>query len=117
MTKSKGSGSAMVPVASGGILLYQTEDGQIRVDVRLEHETVWLSLSQLTQLFQRDKSVISRHIRNIFNEGELRREATVAEFATVQHEGDRKVARSIEAFNLDVIISVGYRPESVLTQY
>jgi len=91
------------------VLLYQTEDGHTRVDVRLDGETAWLSLGQLTELFQRDKSVISRHIKNVFEEGELSRGATVAEFATVQREGDREVTRAVEHFNLDVIISVGYR--------
>jgi len=94
------------------ILLYQTEDGQTRVQVRLENETVWLSLSQMAELFQRDKSVISRHISNIFRQGELARAATVAKYATVQQEGDREVSRNVEYFNLDVIISVGYRVKS-----
>ena len=94
------------------ILLYQTEDRRTRIEVRLENETVWLSLNQMADLFQRDKSVISRHIRNIFEEGELTQEGTVAKYATAQREGDREVTRSIEAFNLDVIISVGYRVKS-----
>jgi len=94
------------------ILLYQTEDGQTRIQVRLENETVWLSLNQMAELFQRDKSVISRHISNIFKEGELARGATVAKYATVQQEGGREVSRDVEYFNLDVIISVGYRVKS-----
>ena len=77
-----------------------------------ENDTVWLTLDQISQLFQRDKSTISRHIRNVFEEGELQREATVAKFATVQFEGNRHVERNIEHFNLDVIISVGYRVKS-----
>ena len=89
--------------------LYQTEDGQTRLDVALRGETVWLSLNQLAHLFQRDKSVISRHIKNVFEEGELPPEATVADFAIVQSEGDRRVERQFEHFNLDVIISVGHR--------
>ena len=93
-------------------LLYQTEDGRTHVEVRFGGETAWLSLSQMAELFQRDKSVISRHIKNVFEEGELQREATVAEFATVQREGDREVARHIDYFSLDVIISVGYRVKS-----
>jgi hypothetical protein len=93
-------------------LLYQTSDGQTRLEVRLENETVWLSLNQLAELFQRDKSVISRHIKNVFEEGELKPEATVAKFATVQAEGGKQVARDIEFYNLDVIISVGYRVKS-----
>ena len=92
--------------------MYTTEDGQTRLQVRLQNETVWLSLNQLAELFQRDKSVISRHIRNIFHEGELRPEATVAKFATVQMEGSREVTRNIDFYNLDVIISAGYRVKS-----
>jgi hypothetical protein len=94
------------------LILYQTEDNRTRIEVRLENETVWLSLNQLAVLFQRDKSVISRHIRNVFEEGELPPEATVAEYATVQTEGARTVSREIEFYNLDVIISVGYRVKS-----
>ena len=93
-------------------ILYQTEDGRTRVEVRFEGETAWLSLSQMAKLFQRDKSVISRHIRNVFDEGELSRAATIAKSATVQREGSREVTREIEYFNLDVIISVGYRVKS-----
>ena len=93
-------------------LLYQTTDGQTRLEVRLENETVWLSINQLAELFQRDKSVISRHIKNVFEEGELEPEATVAKYATVQSEGGKRVARDIEFYNLDVIISVGYRVKS-----
>jgi hypothetical protein len=96
----------------GEVVLYETPDGQARMDVRLYHETVWLSLNQLVQLFARDKSVISRHLRNIFVSGGLSREATVAKNATVQHEGGREVVREIEYFNLDVILSVGYRVNS-----
>jgi prophage maintenance system killer protein len=94
------------------IAVYTTEGGEVRVDVRLEHETVWLSLTQMAELFGRDKSVISRHLRNVFDSGELEREATVAKSATVQREGDRKVIREIEHFNLDAILSVGYRVNS-----
>lgn len=94
------------------IILYQTEDGRTRVDVQFKGETVWLSLNQMAELFQRDKSVISKHIKNTFAEGELRAEATVAKFATVQTEGGRTVSRDIEFYNLDVIISVGYRVKS-----
>ena len=86
--------------------------GQSRVDVRVVNETVWLSLNQIAELFQRDKSTISRHINNVYDEGELQRTATVANFATVQNEGEREVSREIEYFNLDVIISVGYRVKS-----
>ena len=94
------------------IILYQSDDLPERIEVRLEDETVWLSLNQMTQLFGRDKSVISRHLKNIFNEGELNREATVAKYATVQYESGREVKRIIEYYNLDAIISVGYRVNS-----
>ena len=94
------------------VLLYQTEDGRTRLEVRFDGDTAWLSLTQLVTLFQRDKSVISRHIKNVFDEGELVPEATVAKSATVQLEGDREVTRDVEYFNLDVIISVGYRVKS-----
>ena len=96
----------------GEIIIYQTEDGLTKISVNLQNETVWLSLDQMAELFQRNKSTISRHIKNIFIEGELVRESTVANFATVQNEGDRQVERNIEYYNLDVIISVGYRVKS-----
>lgn len=96
----------------GDIIIYQSETGDARIDVRFEDETVWLSLDQMAALFQRDKSTISRHIKNVFRDGELKREATVANFATVQTEGGRSVEREIEHYNLDVIISVGYRVKS-----
>ena len=94
------------------IVIYQTEDGSTQIDVRLEDETVWLTLDLMATLFERDKSVISRHIHNIYKEGELERMATVAKNATVQIEGGRQVVRQIEYYNLDVIISVGYRVKS-----
>ncbi|MBN1626601.1 MAG: virulence RhuM family protein [Deltaproteobacteria bacterium] len=94
------------------ILLYQTEDGRTRLEVAFSGETCWLSLNQLSELFQRDKSVISRHVSNIYSEGELRRDTTVAKFATVQIEGGKEVTRQIEFYNLDVTISVGYRVKS-----
>ena len=97
----------------GEILIYQTEDGLTKINVNMQNETVWLTLDQMAELFQRDKSTISRHINNVFKEGELKREATVANFATVQLEGDRTVKRNIEYYNLDVIISVGYRVKSI----
>ena len=97
----------------GEIIIYQTENGNTKIDVRMKDETVWLTLDQMSALFQRDKSTISRHIKNIYNEGELVRASTVAKFATVQNEGGRQVEREIEYYNLDVIISVGYRVKSV----
>ncbi|MDD7390573.1 MAG: virulence RhuM family protein [Lachnospiraceae bacterium] len=95
------------------IIMYTTEDGLTKIEVTFDEDTVWLSLDQMSELFQRDKSTISRHIKNIFSEGELRQEATVAKFATVQTEGKRQVSRDIEYYNLDVIISVGYRVKSL----
>ncbi len=94
------------------IILYQTEDGVTRVEVRLQDETVWLTLAQMAELFQRDRSGILKHVQNIFEEGELSSTATVANFALVQSEGGREVAREIDHYNLDVIISVGYRVKS-----
>ena len=96
----------------GEIIIYRAEDNTVQLDVRMEQETVWLSLTQMAQLFDRDKSVISRHIRDIFKEHELTKEATVAKNATVQIEGNREIVRQIEYYNLDVIISVGYRVKS-----
>jgi hypothetical protein len=94
------------------ILIYQTESGQIKIDVRLENETVWLSQKLMSELFQVVKSTISEHIKHIFQEGELEKEATVRKFRTVQTEGTRNVNREIEYYNLDMIISVGYRVQS-----
>jgi acylphosphatase len=101
----------MTPPYMGEIILYQP-DSSIRLEVRVEDETVWLSLNQISKLFDRDKSVISRHISNIFKEEELMADSTVANFATVQSEGERMIERNVEYFNLDVIISVGYRVKS-----
>jgi len=97
----------------GEIIIYQTEDGLTKIDVKMENDTVWLSLDQMAELFQRDKSTISRHIKNIYAERELIREATVAKYATVQNEGERSVQRDIDFYNPDVIISVGYRVKSL----
>ena len=91
------------------ILIYQSQDGQIKVDVRFDNETVWLSIDQMATLFGRDKSTISRHIKNIFEEGELQATSVVAKFATTASDG--KVYQ-VDYYNLDVIISVGYRVKS-----
>ena len=96
----------------GLFLLYQTPDGDSRIEVKLQNDTVWLSLDQMAELFQRNKSTISRHIKNVLEDGELQEEATIANFATVQNEGTRKVERVIAYYNLDMIISVGYRVHS-----
>lgn len=96
----------------GQFLLYQTPDGDSQIEVKLQDDTVWLSLDQMAELFQRNKSTISRHIKNVLEDGELQEEATIANFATVQNEGTRKVERVIAYYNLDMIISVGYRVHS-----
>ena len=92
------------------LIIYQTEDGTTKIDVHMENETVWLSLDQMAELFQRDKSTISKHIKNIFNEGELERGAVVANFATTATDGK---TYHVDYYNLDVIISVGYRVKSL----
>jgi hypothetical protein len=117
MAKSKSTSKHQVieePLAARGgeIVLYQAPDGSVKLDVRLERDTIWLSLNQMALLFEREKSVISRHLRNIYREGELDMESTVAFFATVQDEGGRQVTRRVEYYNLDAIISVGYRVNS-----
>lgn len=95
------------------IIIYQTQDGQTKIDVRLENETVWLTQNQMAELFQTTKQNISSHIKNIFEEGELSENSTVKDYLTVQQEGNRKVSRNISYYNLDVIISVGYRVKSL----
>jgi hypothetical protein len=91
------------------IIIYQTEDGQTQVDVRMENETVWLTQAQMAELFHTDRTSIVRHINNIYKVEELDRESTCAKIAQVQIEGNRSVTRQIPYFNLDMIISVGYR--------
>lgn len=94
----------------GEIIIYQTEDGLTKINVNMQNETVWLSLDQMAELFQRDKSTISRHIRNIFTEGELSQNSVVAKIATTASDGK---TYQVEYYNLDVIISVGYRVKSL----
>lgn len=96
----------------GDLLFYHTEDGQTRVEVKFEGDTVWLTQNQMAELFQTTKQNISLHISNIFDEGELKQDSTVKEYLTVQTEGSREVKRKIEYYNLDAIISVGYRVKS-----
>lgn len=93
----------------GEIIIYQTDDGLIKINVNMQEETVWLSLDQMAELFQRDKSTISRHIKKIFEEGELQRNSVVANFATTAADGK---VYNVDYYNLDVIISVGYRVKS-----
>lgn len=100
------------PQAPSDIILYQTDDGSTRLEVQLQDETVWLSQAQMAELFQTSVPNVSMHIRNVFSEGEVQAAATVKEFLTVRQEGTRRVSRSVEHYNLDVIISVGYRVKS-----
>ena len=96
----------------GQLLVYEAEDGRIKIDVRLEDETVWLTQQRMADLFQTTKQNISLHIQNVYEEGELSPEATVKKFLTVRREGDRDVRRELDFYNLDIIISVGYRVKS-----
>lgn len=93
-------------------IVFRVKDNSIDIDVKLDRDTIWLNLNQLSQLFERDKSVISKHLNNIFKDQELEKKSTIAKFATVQKEGKREVEREIDYYNLDVIISVGYRVNS-----
>jgi hypothetical protein len=98
----------------GELILYQTEDGRVKLDVRLEDETVWLTQQMMAELYQTSKQNISHHIQNIFDERELQPEATVKKYLTVQQEGNRQVRRNLDYYNLDMIISVGYRVKSLI---
>ena len=101
------------PPPGGQFLVYQTEDGKLKIEVRFEGETVWLTQQHMTDLFQTTKQNVSLHIQNLYEERELERRATVKESLTVQMEGKRSVQRRVEFYNLDVIISVGYRVKSL----
>ena len=94
------------------IVIYQTEDGQTQIDVRLENETVWLTQAQMAELFGKSPQNITMHIGNAYKEGELDRDSTCKEYLQVQQEGKRKVSRIVKYYDLDVIISVGYRVKS-----
>ncbi len=97
---------------NGQIILFQTEGGETKIEVRLANESVWLTADQMAELFQRDRSTIQRHVKRIYEEGELKPDSTCAFFAQVQTEGKREVERQIPIYNLDMIISVGYRVNS-----
>lgn len=101
-----------LPETQSNILIYQSEDGQTRIDVQLIDETVWLTQKLMAELFQKNVRTINEHIKNIFSEGELDPESTIRKFRIVQKEGQRNVERLIDYYNLDVIISVGYRVRS-----
>lgn len=96
----------------GQILLYQSPDGESKIEVRLANESIWLTADQMAELFQRDRSTIQRHIKRIYQDGELKEDSTCALFAQVQMEGIRQIKRNIPIYNLDMIISVGYRVNS-----
>jgi hypothetical protein len=96
----------------GEIILYQTADGTVELDVRLERETIWLNQKQMALLFDKDTDTIGLHIRNAYKEGELEESATTEESSVVQKEGGRSVRRPVRFYNLDVVISVGYRVKS-----
>ena len=98
----------------GQVLVYQAEGGQLKIDVRLEEETVWLTQAHMAELFQTTVPNVSMHLRNVFAEGELQTVATVKEFLIVRQEGNRQVSRAVEHYNLDAIISVGYRVKSAV---
>ena len=101
----------------GEVIIYQTDEGDTKIDVRFVDETVWLTQAQLVELFQSSKANISEHIKNIYDEGELDEESTVRKFRTVQIEGDRSVTRNIVHYNLDMIISLGYRVKSKIATH
>ncbi|GAW94960.1 MULTISPECIES: virulence RhuM family protein [Colwellia] len=104
---------SLIPNAPNGeFFLFKSSDGQTKVECRLENDTLWLNLNQLSTLFGRDKSVISKHFKNIYEDAELVQEATIAKYATVQIEGEREVTRLLEYYNLDAIFAVGYRVRS-----
>ena len=102
------------PPPGGSLLIYESEDGRIKLDVRLEEESLWLTQPLMAQLFQTTQQNISQHILNIYEEGELAPEATHKEFLSVRREGSRQVRRELDYYNLDAIISVGYRVKSLI---
>jgi hypothetical protein len=107
------SGKCKLP-AKGQFLVYMAEDGRTKLEVRLENETVWLTQQHMAELFQTTVPNVSMHLRNIYAEGELQPTATIKEFLIVRQEGARKVSRSLDFYNLDAIISVGYRVKSAV---
>ncbi|MDP1983322.1 MAG: RhuM family protein, partial [Sulfuritalea sp.] len=100
------------PSPQSEFILYQTEDGRTRIQCRFENESIWLSQALIAELFQKDVRTINEHLVNIFEEGELHREATIRKFRIVRQEGARQVAREVDHYNLDAIIAVGFRVRS-----
>ena len=96
------------------VIIYTTNDGKTKIDVKLEEETLWLTQAQMCELYQTSKSNVSEHIKHIFEEEELTKEATVRKFRIVQMEGSRNVEREVEHYNLDIIIALGYRIRSII---
>lgn len=116
--KTKGKSKHIVTDGGkSGIIVYKSDDGNVNLDVRLENETVWLTQQMMAELFQTTVPNISLHMKNIYNEGELLRESTVKESLTVQNEGGREIKRNLEFYNLDMIISVGYRIKSLIATH
>ncbi len=103
-----------MPEDNNSIIIYQSEDGNTRIDVKFTGETVWLSQQQMAELYQTTRPNIVQHIRNIYADGELDEPATCKNFLQVRQEGNRQVAREIPFYNLDMIISLGYRIRSVI---
>ncbi|MDP3580924.1 MAG: RhuM family protein [Ignavibacteria bacterium] len=97
----------------GEVILYKAADGNLAIDVKLEEETVWLTQKQMSLLFQKDVRTINEHIKNVFQEGELEKDPTIRKFRMVQTEGKREVLREVEFYNLDVVVSIGYRVKSI----
>ena len=102
----------MTDIQLSDFILYTSEDGELKIDVRLLDETVWLTQRQLAELFQKDVRTINEHIKNIYEENELDGILTIRNFRIVQQEGQREVTRNVQHYNLDVIISIGYRVKS-----
>lgn len=105
-----------MPDNNGEIIIYQSEDGSAKIDVRIQYDTVWLSQQQMAELFNTSRTNVVDHIKNIYEEGELSREATCRKFRQVQIEGSREVSREIPFYNLDMIISLGYRVKSAINK-
>ena len=114
MTKPENEQQHGVGLPRGEMLVYQTEDGRIKLDVRLDKETLWLTQNDMATLFACSTDNISRHLRNIYAEGELEQQGTTEEFSVVRHEGSRRVKRKLIFYNLDAVISVGYRVKSLI---
>jgi len=112
--KSEKSERGEKAVPGGEIIVYQSEDGRIKLDIRLERETLWMTQSDMATLFQCTPDNVSLHLKNIYEEGELELQSTTEEFSVVRQEGTRQVKRTITRYNLDAVISLGYRVKSLI---